>query len=259
MAEYVFTSNESSSELKRLQMLERAFDDRTISVLLKAGIREGMRCLEIGPGAGSILKWMAEVVGPNGEAVGIDKNIEHMRHLDGQSIKLIEGNFQEIDFHEKFDLIHSRYVLIHNEDGADLISKLSGLLGSGGVLVVEEADFTTSKWIDPIYKESGNKVNDAGCELFRSMGLNPAYGMDVMVDIQRAGMEILKIVPNMHLEKGNSPVARMMGESISTLRSRYVGTGKCDDSDIDNYIDGTKDGRSLQVYYTTISVIAKNA
>lgn len=240
-------------------MLERAFDSQTISVLLEAGIKEGMRCLEIGPGAGSILKWMAKVVGPSGEAVGIDRNIEHVRHFDSHPIRIIEGNFQETDFHEKFDLIHSRYVLIHNEAGAELISKLSGLLSPEGVLVVEEADFTTSKWIDPIYKESGNNVNNAGCELFRSMGLNPAYGMDVMVDIQRAGMEILKIVPTMHLERGNSPVAQMMGESIRTLRSRYVGTGKCSDSDINNYIDGTKDERSLQVYYTTISVIAKNA
>ena len=259
MAEYAFTSNESSNEHKRLQMLERAFDEKTISVLLEAGIKEGMRCLEIGAGAGSILRWMAEVVGPSGEVVGIDKNIEHVKHLDSHPIRIIEGSFQDIEFQEKFDLIHSRYVLIHNEDGEELISKLSGLLSPGGVLVVEEADFTTSKWVDPIYKDSGNKVNDAGCELFRSMGLNPAYGMDVMVDIQRAGMTILKMAPNMHLERGNSPVAQMMGESIRTLRSRYVGTGKCSDSDIDDYIEGTKDDRSLQVYYTTISVIAKNA
>ena len=67
-------------------------------------------------------------------------------------------------------------------------------------MVVEEADSTTSRWIDPIYKEGGNKVNDAGCALFRSMGLNPAYGMDVIIDMQGVGMEILKIVPNMHLE-----------------------------------------------------------
>ena len=54
-------------------------------------------------------------------------------------------------------------------------------------------------------------------------------------------------------------MARMMEESIGTLRSRYVGTGKYCNSDIDSYIDGTKDERSLQAYYTTISVMEKNA
>ena len=80
--------------------------------------------------------------------------------------------------------------------------------------------------------------------------------MDVIIDMQGAGMEILKIVPNMHVERGNSPMARMMVESIGTLN---VGAGKCCDSDIDSYIDGTKGERSLQAYYTTISVMAKNA
>ena len=51
-------------------------------------------------------------------------------------------------------------------------------------------------------------------------------------------------------------MARMMEESIGTLN---VGAGKCCDSDIDSYIDGTKGERSLQAYYTTISVMAKNA
>ncbi len=259
MSEYAFASNDRNDELARLRLLERALDGHTVSILTKAGIVRGMRCLEVGAGAGSILEWMAGVVGSTGRVVGVDRHAGYLRHLGGPTIGVLEGDLMEVGLHESFDLIHARYVLIHNEDGLAMLSRLSGLLDPGGMLVVEEADFTTSKWIDARYRARGNRVNRAGCELFKSMGLNPAYGAEVLVDIERAGLEIVGIFPRMHLDRGRSPMAEMMGASVDTLRARYVATGFCSESDIDGYLDGTRDERSMQIYYTTISVIARKS
>lgn len=257
MTKYIFTSNQSEKEYQRLRLLEEACDKKTQSILLESGLREGCNCLEIGPGAGSILKWMKNIVGSKGIVTGVDKNTEHVKHLKKQSIVIVEGLVQDIKFENKFDLIHTRYVLIHNSNGYGLISKLVKLLNPSGVLVIEEPDFTTAKWIDEHYKESGNKVNRAGCAIFRNMGLNPAYGMDVILDMQKAGLEIVKISPEIHLEAGNSPVAKIMGESVKTLIEKYIETRECNKMDIENYIKGTKDPKSLEVYYTTISIIGK--
>ncbi len=259
MTEYVFTSNRSDKEYQRLRLLERAFDEKTKSILLESGLKAGFACLEVGPGAGSILEWMKHIVGSSGSVIGVDKNIEHVRHLKKQSITLVEESIQASEFANPFDLIHARYVLIHNARGYELISKLSNWLNPGGILVIEEADFTTAKWINEVYKESGDKVNRAGCAVFRNRGLNPAYGLDVIPDMEKAGLEIVKMSPEMHLAKGRSPVAKVMEESVGTLKEHYIDTGECDKADIDQYIKGTNDPKSLAIYYTTISIIGKKS
>jgi len=49
--EYVFQDTEERREFDRLRSIETIFDPATRRRLLSAGIREGWRCLEVGPGA----------------------------------------------------------------------------------------------------------------------------------------------------------------------------------------------------------------
>jgi ubiquinone/menaquinone biosynthesis C-methylase UbiE len=71
-SEYVFQRVEDQRELERLRMIEQVFDPASRRRLLNAGLQAGWRCLEIGPGAGSIMVWMGEVVGPAGRVVAVD-------------------------------------------------------------------------------------------------------------------------------------------------------------------------------------------
>jgi hypothetical protein len=59
--EYVFERNQQAQELLRLRMIEEALDPVTITHLQATGIRGGWRCLEVGAGAGSVMKWMGSV------------------------------------------------------------------------------------------------------------------------------------------------------------------------------------------------------
>jgi 2-polyprenyl-3-methyl-5-hydroxy-6-metoxy-1,4-benzoquinol methylase len=61
-SEYVFQRVEDQQELERLRMIERVFDPTSRRRLLGTGLQTGQRCLEVGPGAGSIMTWMGEVV-----------------------------------------------------------------------------------------------------------------------------------------------------------------------------------------------------
>lgn len=47
-------------ERLRLSMLAEARDPKTCALLTRVGIAEGMHCLEIGAGSGSVSAWMAE-------------------------------------------------------------------------------------------------------------------------------------------------------------------------------------------------------
>jgi len=45
------------------------------------GIREGLRCLEVGAGGGSVAAWLCEKVGPTGRVVATDINIQLLQDI----------------------------------------------------------------------------------------------------------------------------------------------------------------------------------
>ena len=52
---YVFQRVDDQRELERLRMIELVFDPASRRRLLATGLQSGWRCLEVGPGAGSIM------------------------------------------------------------------------------------------------------------------------------------------------------------------------------------------------------------
>ena len=54
-SEYVFQRVEDQRELERFRMIEQVFDSASRKRLLATGLQAGWRCLEVGPGAGSIM------------------------------------------------------------------------------------------------------------------------------------------------------------------------------------------------------------
>ena len=61
------------AEDERLVAQGRLFDPLTRRVLLQAGLTRGMRVLDLGSGAGNVARLAAELVGPEGAVVGIDR------------------------------------------------------------------------------------------------------------------------------------------------------------------------------------------
>ena len=66
----------SDRELSRLTMQARLLEPVTRQFLLDAGIRAGMRVLDIGSGAGDVAFLAAELVGRSGEVIGTDTAAE---------------------------------------------------------------------------------------------------------------------------------------------------------------------------------------
>jgi ubiquinone/menaquinone biosynthesis C-methylase UbiE len=91
--EYIFTSVEDQRELTRLQAIEREFDPASRRRLYAAGLTTGWRCLEVGPGAGSLMQWMGERVGPSGKVVALDLSTRFLpaRHPDHVEIHSISS------------------------------------------------------------------------------------------------------------------------------------------------------------------------
>jgi hypothetical protein len=256
MSEYIFERNPVEEEFRRLRLVEDALDPATISHLERIGIREGWRCLELGPGAGSIMKWLACAVGMRGAVVGVDKNVDYLQGLSSPPCQILAADFLEASLDREFDLAHCRYVLIHNRCGDDMLRKLGEFLKAGGVLIVEEPDFTSARLLNKNCDPAQQCVNNAMCRMFEELLLDPAYGLSLPRKIAEAGLHIVHAECRVHLARGGSPVARMMAASTTSLANTYVATGEAIRSDIERYVRNAADKKWWSIYYSTVSVVA---
>src|SRR5689334_9468974 len=70
--EYVLGHTES--ELKRLALQAQLVDPITAAFLREGGLAPGMRVLDVGCGVGHVSFVAADIVGPSGEVVGVDRS-----------------------------------------------------------------------------------------------------------------------------------------------------------------------------------------
>src|SRR4029079_4270425 len=68
--EYVLATGDAAAN--RLRILHNVYGPGARQLLLRAGIRPGMRVVDLGCGTGMTTQLLAELVGPNGEVVGVD-------------------------------------------------------------------------------------------------------------------------------------------------------------------------------------------
>ena len=257
MDSYIFDTNSQGREYLRLRMIESANDPATIALLQHTGIQPGWTCLELGPGAGSILQWLGAQVGANGIAIGIDHNTTYLQGLANPPYDIRKGNFLDVSINHPLDLLHARYVLIHNHDDIDILRKIHRLLKPGSTAVFEEPDFTSAKLLDDRPDDPHCRVNSAMCQMFVDLRLDPGYALRLPQKLQTCGFEIIETRSTIHLCEGNSPIANVMAESAVALRHRYCETGQCSDRDIHHYIQNAHTPGFWAIYHSTVSIIAK--
>lgn len=255
MSEYIFSSAEKESEYKRLCLIQESFDSKSKDHLLKAGLKPNMDVLEVGLGAGSLASWLSTQVTPKGSVLGVDLNTNYA--LDAKEYDVLEGNILELEISKTFDLIHLRYVLIHNTSSQEIIQKLYSLLKPEGKLVLEEPDFTLAKWIDAKNIDGCKRVNSAICKMFENKGLKPYYGSSYHLSLEELGFDINENKSYLHLCSGGDDVSKLMYLSTKALEEEYIQTGICSKEDIKAYLLACEDNESLGVYYATIAIIAQ--
>jgi SAM-dependent methyltransferase len=257
MNRYIFDNKSEEREFQRLQLVEAANDPVTIRLLEETGIQPGWHCLELGAGAGSILRWLGNRVGPTGRAVGVDKKITYLRKDGSPPIQIYQGSFLDVPLEQAFDLLHGRYVLIHNQEERTMLEKMYSLLKPGGWALFEEPDFTSATLPNREQETPQGRVNRAICQMFINLGLDPAYALRLPHKLQKAGYHIVKVQSLMHLCPGNSPMAKVMAESAMVLEQEYSKTGFCSPQDIQEYVRLSQDSTHWTLYHSTTSVIAR--
>ncbi len=175
-------------ERERLAAIEGSLDDYTVACLRMVGVSPGWRCLEIGAGAGSIARWLGEAVGPSGLVVATDletdligapqANMEIRRH-DIRTDPLEDG---------AYDLVHARKVLEHLPAPDDVLARLVRATRSGGWVVVEDADLTSTMHSNCDDPGRFERVYRAFIATMQAHGYHAALGLSLAGMLRAAGL-----------------------------------------------------------------------
>ena len=113
-----------------------------------AGLAAGMRVLDIGSGMGDVALLSADIVGPGGRVLGIDRDAAALdkarRRAEEQGcsswVEFQTSNLDEFATPDQFDALVGRYVLLYQPDPSSVIRSLLRSVKQGGIVVFHEFD-----------------------------------------------------------------------------------------------------------------------
>lgn len=233
MNEIVIPADES----ERLRLLADAFDPGT-QRWLSPRVRQGDRCLVLGPGAQPLVRWLEQAVGTDGRVTPVETHPRCWCQVSSESPQIpaavVEGLTNELG---PFDVVHVRFALVHAANKDELLSAVVGAVRPGGLLVVEEPDFGSARALSGPEKlrQSFNNVQSAMELVFATLGFDHTVGSRIPTLLQQHGFADLALENDAAIVCGLSPLSDVMAMSSTQLATAFVATGFASLNDIERY------------------------
>jgi SAM-dependent methyltransferase len=227
---YQFGSGIGEDEVARLEVQGAALAPATRMILAEAGIRPGMRVLDLGCGAGDVTFVAADLVGPGGSVIGVDRSPEALaraRLRAGQrglaQVQFVEGDLGDPAPGGPFDAIVERLVLWTVPDPAALLRRQATVLRPGGLVVPIEEDLSTIRSLPET--AFGRQVKSWLVEAFAKAGIS-MVGSRLWAIVQEAGLRPVGMIGvQPHFGPGDEVGIAFLVETMRIAAPLIVGTG----------------------------------
>jgi SAM-dependent methyltransferase len=232
LPEYVLDHHQEG-ERERLALMSQLLDPTHRRHLEQLGIRSGARTLEVGCGNGSISAWLAERIGPDGEAVAVDLDLSLVDavapHLELREGDIVAGPVAPRDF----ELVTARAVLHHVADAQKAMANLVGSMRPGGAILLIEPDFLPVSVAEP---PEVRAFWVGWLDWSRDEGIDYLVGRRLAPTLARLGVEDIEGTAETAVYNGGSPWAVYWEQTVVELRARLVASGKLDNDSIDTFL-----------------------
>jgi SAM-dependent methyltransferase len=224
-------------EFSRLRALEGVWDENTCSLLgQRVAVQRGWRCLELGAGAGSIARWLADRVGPSGSVVAADLNCRFLVDMPGNvAVRPLDAADAEFG-REEFDLIHHRSVLSYVSGRERVLARLVESLRPGGWLVSEEPDFQYRV----VAGDSGDRLLARFFHALRlilaATGTDFSFAPRLVVLFRGLGLGDIDHLVRSHVAQGGSPMSEVIWRAVEPLRSQLLNVAGFTDEEVDRAV-----------------------
>ncbi len=213
----------SASEFRRLTLQGEFFRDLTADVLRCAGIGPGMHVLDVGCGVGDVSLLAAELVGPRGSVLGIDRSAEAIRLAAWRAAEAghdqVRFGATEIDSfsaRHEFDAIIGRLVLLYLPEPAATLRRLAGGLRPGGIVAFQEMAMTLTRSVPDgrLFRRSIGWVQDT----FARAGVDVDMGHRLHATFLAAGLPAPQMISSGRVEGGaRSAAYEVLAATVRSL------------------------------------------
>jgi SAM-dependent methyltransferase len=185
-----------------LGLQHRVWRSRALDAWRRAGFTVGQTLLDVGCGPGYAALDLAEIVGPGGRVIAIDRSrrfldaLESARSQRGlDQLTTLELDLDEAELPDAAaDGAWSRWVFAFVKRPRDLLERVGRALRPGGVLVLHEyLDYSTWRLVPraPDFEDFVRVVTES----WRASGGEPDIGLDLPAWLAELGFEIRALNP----------------------------------------------------------------
>lgn len=177
---------------ERLKLVSRVMHPNTCLLFERAGVAEGMICIDVGCGSGDVTLELSRRVGSNGKVIGADLDQTKIDLARQEAADLAVGNveFRLFDVRTcsdecEFDLVYARFLLTHLRNPASVVGTFYRLLKPGGLLITEDIDYSGHF----VFPESPafNRYHELYCAAVRKRGGDPDIGLRLPLLLKGGG------------------------------------------------------------------------
>jgi len=232
VSKYVF-DHALELEQQRLGKLSEWLDPGTKRLLDQIGAGPGWRVLEVGAGAGSIVRELSDRVGPTGSVLATDLDLKFLETLELPNVELQKHDILNDPLpSEVFDLVHARLLLMHLPQREDALKRMVAAAKPGGWIFIEDMEFLT--WIEVTPSEPMVRVRTAFEKLFDLAGADPMLGRKLPILMESAGVEDVWLEGRVAWgHRWNNPGLQQFKLMLMEMRDFLAGTGAVTGDDVD--------------------------
>jgi SAM-dependent methyltransferase len=255
-------------ELTRLGVQHQVWRPTVLDCWRRAGITAGSRVLDVGAGPGFATVDLAEVVGPTGEVIAVERSDRYARaaaeacrrrgftHVRVHELDLMADPLPAADL----DAAWCRWVACFVSSPRILVEKMAGTLRPGGVAIFHEyADYGAWQLAPPraAHAEFVREVMAS----WRATGGEPDIAPQVVGHLSNSGFIIREAVPRVFCARPGDPVWPWPSTFMDVYPERLRELGRVDRAWVERVRDEFRaaeaDPRSLMITPLVLEVIAE--
>jgi SAM-dependent methyltransferase len=268
MTERDYVLGTHDEELARLGLQHRVWRPVVLECWKKAGITEGSRVLDVGAGPGYATVDLAEIVGPTGEVVALERSNKFVHAIEEAvraralaNVKVHELDLMTDDLPKgDYDFSWCRWVLCFVSDPALVIKKIASITRKSGVAIFHEyGHYTTWRFVPrrPSLEEFRKHV----IETWHASGGEPDTGPQLPLLLTENGFVVRSATPHIFCLRPSDEMWQWPAQFIEVYLPRLQEMDRIDQSFADkvraDLADAEASPNSLMLTPLVLEIIAE--